>query len=372
MAQPALTRYFQQRGIPQLALGADIQAPARFTDPLSEHLAVRSGVGVFDFSFMSQFQVHGPQAVAFLERLQPRPVAQLRPGQVIYTFLCRDDGSVFNDATIWRHRDGAFWLFTGRRSDHAHIGNLVNGLDVEIDDRSGEYSIIAVQGPSSGQLLERAAVRPDQPIRYFRFAPVSIDEDEAWLARIGYSGERGYELLVKAECGSTIWQRLIAAGATLGVSECGFDAANSLRIESGYILFDRELRFRVRPTGLGYGRFAEPGPGNAFIGAQALRQARGYPEPAYLVGLLPLRRHDAGDWSLDAAPLPIGEWPPVAHGRACLTSRCWSPTLSRTLGMGYVAASDRHPGHSVTLQHGARAQVARLPFYDPPRLRPRS
>ncbi len=371
MAQPALTQYFQQRDIPQLALGADVLAPARFGDPAAEHLAVRGGVGVFDFSFMSQIQVHGPQAVTFLERLQPRLVAQLRPGQIIYTFLCRDDGSVFNDATIWRHRDGSFWLFTGRRSDQTHIGNLVEGLDVEIENRSGEYSIIAVQGPTSDRLLERAAVRPEHAVRYFRFASVPIDGDEAWLARIGYSGERGYELLVKAESGSAIWQRLTAAGATQGIAECGFEAANSLRVESGYILFDRELRFRVRPTGLGYGRLAEPRPRDPFVGAQALRQSRGHPEPAYLVGLLPLRRSGGSDWTPDAASLPLGEWPPVAPGRACLTSSCWSPTLSRTLGMGYVAAGDRHPGRSVTLQNGARAQVARLPFYDPPRLRPR-
>lgn len=371
MPDEPLTCYFRERGVAQLGFGAGIQVPQRFGNAVDEHHAVRSRVGLFDFSFMSHFEISGPQSAVFLQRLQPRAVTSLRAGRIVYTFLCRDDGSVFNDATIWRHSDGRFWLFTGRRSDLTHIRQIAHGLDVFIDDLSGAHSIIAVQGPLSDALLGRAGVESGAPVRYFRFSQASIAGTGAWIGRIGYSGERGYELLVDAAHGVEIWKRMVAAGRDLGVAECGFQAADSLRIEAGYMLFDRELRYRVTPAGLGYGQMAVPRPQDDYVGASALHARRGRDEPVRLVGLVPVRTLSPADWLLDTASLPTSALPPVAPRQGCLTSACWSPTLARLLGLGYVAGDDRYPGSSVTLQNGQRAQVARLPFYDPPRLRPR-
>ncbi len=368
MSGEGLSGYFQRRGVAQLPLGGGMYVPGQFADATAEHLAVRDRVGLFDFSFMSQFQINGPDAITFLERLQPRPIAQLRCGRIAYTFLCRDDGSVFNDATIWRRDNDLFWLFTGRRSDAHHIRQAAENLDVRIEDLSGSYSIIGVQGPLSDRLLQHAGVDPDGPLRYFRFSVASWNGVQVWVGRIGYSGERGFEVLVQAGHGSALWQHLVAAGRDLGVAECGFRAADSLRIEAGYILFAQELRFRISPAGLGYGRIAALGLGGDFIGAAALRR-RGR-QRIFLAGLVPLRAAAVG-WRSDSVALPDVELPPVAPGRACLTSACWSPTFSRPLGLGYVADVDRHPGSTVRLQDGQWAQVARLPYYDPPRIVPR-
>ncbi len=116
---------------------------------MNGHLATRRAMGLFDFSFMSLCEITGGGALAFLERLQTRSIAALEPGRIAYTLLLRDDGSVIIDATLWRHADGEWWLFTGRRSDVAWIAALAAGFDVRIRDRSAEFAVLALQGPST-------------------------------------------------------------------------------------------------------------------------------------------------------------------------------------------------------------------------------
>lgn len=369
MPEDPLTGYFRRRGIPQVDVTPGTHAPLRFGDPLVEQNAARNAVALFDFSFMSHFEVRGPDASAFLERLQTRVVAERSAGRILYTLMCREDGTVFNDATVWIHRDGRYWLFTGRRSDRAHIQAVAEPFNVAIDERFGEFAVIAVQGPESAQLLARIGITGMERLRYFRFAECPVGEALAWIGRIGYSGERGFELLVDSAGAVDLWERLLEAGAGLGAVECGFEAANALRIEAGYLLFARELQLRVTPATLGYGRLIENNTGRGFVGAAALRARRSAPA-SLLVGLRPRARGEEVA-ALPDLPLPESGLPGVAPGRACLTSACWSALLDAPLGMGYVAYGDHHPGTAVRLQNGQVARVARLPYYDPPRVVPR-
>jgi len=354
-----LTAYFRSRGVAQREVTPGLFVPEGFSDPVSEHQATRTRAALFDFSFMSQFEISGPQAVAYLHTLQVREIAPVARGRILYTVLCREDGTVLNDATVWVHGDGRYWLFTGRRADRDHIQALAERFEVAVEDRSGELSVIALQGPASRLLLERVDRRLAQELRYFRFARSAIDDTDVWIGRIGYTGERGYELLIHRAAAVALWERLRGLGESLGVAECGFETANCLRIEAGYILFARELHFRVTPAALGYGRLV------VSPNATALRTP-----PALLVGLRPA----SGRPGRAPAPLPglpDSVLPPVEKGRACLTSACWSPLYGADLGMGYVCQDDRHPGSRVMLQDGRAARVARLPYYDPPRAVPR-
>ena len=157
---------------------------------VDEHLATRRGAGLFDFSFMALHEFHG-QGPA-----QTRDLDALAPGQIAYTLLLKDDGAVLIDATVWRLDAERYWLFAGRRGDYGGR------------DRSGELAILALQGPASGRILARLigadAVRA---LRYFRF----LEKDDLVIARIGFSGELGYELLVPAADAPALRQRLLDA-----------------------------------------------------------------------------------------------------------------------------------------------------------------
>ncbi|HEX6530219.1 MAG TPA: glycine cleavage T C-terminal barrel domain-containing protein [Burkholderiales bacterium] len=284
---------------------------------VDEHLATRRAAGLFDFSFMGLYEFE--RAVP----AQTRDVDALEPGQIAYTLILKEDGAVRIDATVWRLDQTRYWLFAGKRA--AYGGR----------DRSGEYAILALQGPSSGWILARL-IGPDAVggLRYFRF----LEKDGLIVARLGYSGELGYELLVPAAEAAALRRRLMQAGQAEGLRECTWPAADSLRIEAGYVLFDREVDGVANPRELGLERLA---PGKSFDMKKKL------------VGLEIF--DEAGSASLPAQ----------------VTSECFSATLGRTIALGFASPAIGR-GSAVRLPDGRVARVCALPFYDPERRRPRA
>jgi glycine cleavage system T protein (aminomethyltransferase) len=282
---------------------------------VEEHLTTRRAAGLFDFSFMSLYEFQGNRPA------QTRNLDALERGQIAYTLLLKDNGAVLIDATVWRLDAERLWLFTGRRS-------ACGGRD-----RSGEYAILALQGPASGRILARLiGADAVAALRYFHFI-----QDPMLVARIGFSGELGYELMVPAAEGAVLRRKLLEEGRSRGLRECGWTAADSLRIEAGYVLFDREVDGDANPSELGLERLV----------------GKSFEVQKKLVGLEILDRSAP-------AGLPAAE----------VTSECHSPTLGKAIALGFTAPGCA-PGSAVRLADGRMAQVTRLPFYDPERHRPR-
>jgi aminomethyltransferase len=351
----AFASWLAQRSAGQIELAPGVATPRSFGDPAREHLATRRAGGLFDFSFMQCAELAGPRALECVEALQTRRLAGLPAGRIAYTLLLRDDGSVFNDATVWRFERDRFRVFTGRRADHAAIASFAAAFDVVVAPMA-DCAVIAIQGDISRPTIERALAAIDlAPLPYYAFCAARFADCPCWIARLGYSGETGYEIVIDDEAAApALWQALLAAGADAGLVECGFDAANSLRIEAGHILFTRELAAPVTPFELGFGRLVDL-QGRDFVGARALRPTRRDEPKRRLVGLLP-----AGEvQSRVDVPKELD------RGTAAMTSDCLSPLFERPIGIGFAAAEDATPGSSVALAGGGRARVARLPFYDP-------
>ena len=344
-----LSEWFARRGIAQAPLPDGGSIALRFTSPADEHLAARRGVGLFDFSFMGWWQFSGREAGVCLERLQTRELAALAPGKGCYTLLCREDGSVFIDATVWCLGSERYWLFTGRRTDASHLAACASSFDVDVQALFDRYAVIAVQGPASAALLARALPQcGPESLSFFAFRPLAIDGYDGWIARLGYTGELGYELLVTDAAAVPLWNRLMQVPIDGVRLECGMEAANSLRIEAGFIHFACELRERVFPAELGLSRLVRTG--NAeFIGAPALRRA-GQPTRR-LAGIVLAHREESDCIA------------PLSSPRVHLTSDAWSPVFERALGLAFVDASlDRDA--RVSIDDGRTGVVARLPFYE--------
>jgi aminomethyltransferase len=266
---------------------------------VDEHLATRRSAGLFDFSFMGLYEFLGAEALA---RVQSRDLSQLASGQVAYSLSLNDDGSVFNDATVWNLGDDRWWLFTGRPGDFGWIGARADATD-----RSGEHAILALQGPHSGRILARLTGEEIvRNLQYFRFVQVN----EMLVARLGYSGELGYELLVSKAEGSRLRRSLLDAGRPEGLSDCSFEAANSLRIESGYVLFDREIDGRANPRELGLEKLVS--------------NRRRFEISRRLVGFEITNDPASGE-----------------HSPAQVTSECFSPTLGMRIALGFAAPDAR-------------------------------
>lgn len=359
--EPPLTASFRARGVPLDPFGPGLFVPRFFSDPLAEQRATRAAAGLYDFSFMACFEARGPQALSFLHRLQTRDLDGLAPGRIAYTLLLRDDGSVFIDATVWRFGEERYWLVTGRRSDIEHVRQVAADFDLEIHDRSGRDAVIALQGPTSAALLRRcgAGALPD----YFAFLETRLFGEPCRVARIGYTGELGYEIFVDRATTKALWEGLVDAGRSAGLAECGFAAADALRVEAGFLLFTRELAQPATPHELGLGRLLSPRGG--YLGATALARHR---EQKRLVGLVPMPRFEE---EVRASEVPLRPTVPVP-GTAILTSAAPSALFGRVLGLGFVHPQDRYPGTRVAITPRITARVARLPFYDPMKRVPRS
>ena len=249
----AFAQFLSGRSAATLTVAPGVTTPRRFSDARREHLATRAAAGLFDFSFMGCAEIAGAASLPFLNSLQSRALDGLRPGRIAYTLLLRDDGTVLNDATVWRLAGDRYWLFIGRRGDLEHIASYAGNFDVTVRDASRQHAVIALQGAASRSIIERCfAGKHLVPLSYYGFAELDFAGSECRLARIGYSGETGYELVIADAAAPALWQALLAAGANAGLLECGFDAVDSLRIEAGHILFTRELAYRSRRSSLGW------------------------------------------------------------------------------------------------------------------------
>lgn len=301
-----------------------------------QHLATRRHAGLFDFSFMGLYEFTDAAA---LQALQGRDLARIAPGRIAYTLLLDEGGFVANDATVWNLGEGRWWLFTGRAADAAWIAARSRPRV-----RSGEHAVLALQGPASGAILAAYAGEGlVRSLRYFDFAPLPATRGPGFVGRIGYSGELGYEMVVPA-AGEAAARAGLHEAAGGRLVDCTFEAANSLRIEAGYLLFDREITGRERPGELGLARLVERP-----SGSPAPRRER------QLVGL-----------RLEGSASARRPWRALAR----LTSECESPAFG-SIGLGFVEGPEAPPGEPVQLPDGRLARVARLPFYDPARRRPR-
>ncbi len=307
---------------------------------------------------MGGWEIAGKSALPFLHRLQTRDLRRLERGRIAYTMLCRDDGSVLIDATIWCHDVGRYWIFTGRRSDHEHIVAISSSFDVSVTAMSPEFAVIALQGPSSFKLMQRVAPGAVAGLSYFEFRRSHLARADAWFGRLGYTGELGYEILVPARDAVFAWKRIVEVALPGEALECGWESANSLRIEAGFIHFDYELAGKTFPDELAMQRFASLERAE-FVGSDALLSRRSSLPDRILVGVA-VDRTDSY--------VPMQRW----HSRraARVTSEAFSPVFDQRLALAFVENATQS-GSVVYTNKGLRGRVTRLPFFDPLRAVPR-
>ena len=376
-----------------VALGARLvdfggwDMPVHYGSQIEEHHAVRRSAGLFDVSHMGVIDLHGAAARPFLQRLLANDVARLQQsGKALYSCMLNDDGGVIDDLIVYRRADDAFRLVVNagtRDKDLAWIRAQAAGLELSIVERS-DLAMIAVQGPRARALLaaqlpeaERAATLALEPF-FAREVPgaqavvgagagaavpatprAGQDGPTHWyVARTGYTGEDGFEVMLPANQAEGLWRALTAAGA----SSCGLGARDTLRLEAGMNLYGNDMSESHHPleSGLAWTVAFEPATRN-FVGRAALEAVRAAGDAAKLVGLLledrgVLRSHQR-------VVLPgVGVGLGVGLGVGEVTSGTFSPTLERSIGFARVP---RATGTAVQVDIRGkllRARVVKLPF----------
>lgn len=304
--------------------------PLQYTGVLAEHRAVRSSVGVFDVSHLGKARVAGPGAVAFLNGILTNDLDRIGAGQAQYTLLCAPDGGVLDDIIAYRLSDDEVLLIPNAANNATVVAALraeaPSGLAVTNEHEA--IAVIAVQGRASRETL--AAIGLPTGHGYMDFGAVTWRGVPLTVCRTGYTGERGYELLVPSQAAGTVWDAILAAGSGLGIVPAGLGARDTLRTEMGYPLHGQDLSQEITPlqAGLGWAvGWSKP----SFHGSEALRAERAGGPRRRSRGLLATGRGipRPGMAVIDSTGAEVGR----------VTSGTFSPTCGRGIALALLAPS---------------------------------
>jgi aminomethyltransferase len=341
--------------VPFAGFAMPVQYPTGIT---AEHRAVREAAGLFDVSHMGEFEVRGPDGLALVQKLTVNDASRIEVGQAQYSAMCLPDGGVIDDLLVYRFAD--HWMLVVNAAnldkDLAWIQEHVGDLQVDVEDRSDETALLALQGPAAREILRPLAEPDVDEIHYYRFVEGSVAGHKAVLSGTGYTGEDGFELYVPAEAAPAIWDALLAEGEEDGLIPTGLGARDSLRLEMGYALYGNDLdeEHTTLESGLGWITKLDKGD---FIGRDALARQKEEGVTRRLVGLrLTERGFPRPGYGILSDGAQVG----------VVTSGTLSPSLGEGIAMGYVPMGLSQPDTEVEVEIRGRptgAVVQRPPFY---------
>jgi aminomethyltransferase len=336
---------------------------------IAEHLAVRTGVGLFDVSHMGEIQFRGPGALAAIQHITMNDASRLKDGQAHYSALLTPQGTFVDDILVHRLSPNDYMLVVNAgttEKDYAWIRKQVGTFpSIHISDYSSYYSQLALQGPRALETLQKLTKVDLAAIKNYWFTwGMVAGIPNVLIARTGYSGEDGFEVYLPADEPTTVkmWDALMDAGAEFAIRPCGLGARNTLRLEAGMSLYGHEISEEINVLEAGLDRWLKLDKG-AFIGREALQavQSAGGPKRK-IIGLEMVDRGIGRDGYsvLDLEGKEIG----------VVTSGSPAPYLKTNIAMALVPTEVAASGSDVLVQCRAnpvRAKQVPLPFYKRPK-----
>jgi aminomethyltransferase len=300
---------------------------------MAEHLATRQGVTLCDVSHMGEFDFRGPDAVKLVQKIITNDAGKLAVNQVLYSAMCDEKGDVIDDLLCYRlAADHFIWVVnvTKTDSDFQWVLKHANGMDVEIRNISTDTALLALQGPSSRETLQRIAKVDLSTLKYYWIARTTLHTRHAevpcMVSRTGYTGEHGYEIMVARDLAPLVWDELLSVGQPLGIMEHGVAARESLRTEAGYLLNGNDMDGKTNPFEAGIGWAVKLN--KDFIGSDALRRVQNGPLRRQIVGLEAM-----GDITIRKGYRIFRDGQDIGETTSGPISR---PIAGRNLGLGYV------------------------------------
>ena len=330
--------------------------PVQYTGILDEARAVRSNAGLFDVSHMGRIEISGPNAVSLLNRVLSVDVPKLRRRRARYGVICNLDGGIIDDTIVYRLGRERYLLVPNASNADTVADWLLRwrrGSDeVDVNIVTEELAMIAHQGPAAQLILSGLTDHDLSSLRLFRAAETEVAGAPSIVARTGYTGEDGFELMVPAGDAARIWRALSDAGAV----PCGLGARDVLRLEAGLPLHGNDIDAATNPYEAGLGRFVDLDR-EEYVARESLIRLRDEVPARRLVGFDVVGRGIARHgYAIVAGDERVGE----------VTSGSYSPTLDRAIGMGYVREDLSDPGTPLHVDVRGRlveAEVTLLPFY---------
>jgi aminomethyltransferase len=344
--------------------------PVEYKGLIAEHMAVRTGVGLFDVSHMGDIQLRGPGSLAAVQRLLMNDASKLQVGQAHYSAMLYENGTFVDDVVLHKLSENDYLIVINagtREKDVQWVRRQIGAMPgIHINDFSDYYTQLAIQGPKAEATLQKLTSTDLSKIKNYWFTWGQVCGcHNVMIARTGYTGEDGFEIYIPSDepTSHRVWGEVLAAGEEFGIMPCGLGARNTLRLESAMALYGHEISDKINVFEAGLGRYCKLDKGTDFVGAAALRavEAAGGPKRK-LVGLEMVERGIGRDGYpvYSTAGDKIGE----------ITSGSPAPFLKKNIALAYVPVEFAGVGEPVAVEiRGAqvKAQVVPLPFYKRPK-----
>lgn len=337
----------------------------QYTGITQEHEAVRSQVGLFDISHMGKFALKGQQLINGLQPLFPSNLNRLKPGQAQYTVLLNASGGILDDLIFYYqgmdpatgNQRGMMIVNAATKSrDKAWIVAHLEGTGIDLKDLSRTQVLIAVQGPQAQAILQPIVEADLSAVGNFGHIETTLLGKPAFMARTGYTGEDGFEVMVNPPTGVNLFRHLLKAGAT----PCGLGARDTLRLEAAMALYGQDIDIHSTPLEAGLGWLVHLDEKGYFIGRECLEQQKSLGLSRRLVGLEMQGRYIARhDYPVKMAGEVVGK----------ITSGTMSPTLGKAIALAYVPVELAKIGQELQVEIRNKiypTQVVKRPFYRSP------
>ncbi|PSN14709.1 glycine cleavage system protein T [filamentous cyanobacterium CCP5] len=337
------------------------EMPVQYSGIKQEHQAVRQSAGMFDISHMGKFLIEGPAAIAALQKLVPTDLSRLKPGQAQYTVLLNPQGGIIDDLI--------FYLKSSASDGHQVVAAIVNAAtkakdwdwmqsalaadDLTLHDLSAEHGLMAVQGPDAAAQLQPLVDADLSQVKRFGHIDALLCGHPAFLARTGYTGEDGFEVMVPAEAAAAVWTALLKQG----VVPCGLGARDTLRLEAAMALYGQDITDDTTPLEAGLGWLVHCDRKDNFIGRSVLVDQQENGLSRKLVGL-----------RMEGRNIARHDYPVLHEGKSVgtVTSGTLSPTLEYPIALAYVPPDLAKVGQSLEVEIRGKAcpaKVVKRPFY---------
>ncbi|MBV6623924.1 MAG: glycine cleavage system aminomethyltransferase GcvT [Rivularia sp. (in: Bacteria)] len=337
------------------------EMPVQFSGISKEHEAVRSTAGMFDISHMGKFTLQGKNLVSQLQRLVPSDLSRLQPNQAQYSVLLNSEGGIIDDIIFYYQGEDKTGLQKGiiivnaatTAKDKAWLLEHIDTQEIEFQDLSTQKVLLAVQGPLATEILQKFVEEDLTPVKAYGHLEATVLGKSAFLARTGYTGEDGFEVMVEPTVGIELWQKLIEAG----VLPCGLGARDTLRLEAAMALYGQDIDDTTTPLEAGLGWLVHLDTKGDFIGREVLEQQKANGVQRKLVRLQMQGRNIARHgYPVLSAGKKVGE----------ITSGTLSPTLGVPIALAYVPAELAKVDNQLFVSIRSKtypATVVKRPFY---------
>jgi aminomethyltransferase len=334
---------------------------------INEHMAVRTGVGIFDVSHMGDIRLAGPQALAAVQHISMNDASKLAVGQAQYSSLLYPQGTFVDDVIVHRLGEDEYLLVINagtREKDFNWVRDNTRQFDCAVENLSDDFTQIAIQGPKGVDVLQKLTDADLSTVKFYWVTHGTVcGLKNILIARTGYTAEDGFEIYLPADeaTSARVWNEILSAGKEFGILPCGLGARNTLRLEGKLPLYGHEISDTINVWEAGLDRFCKMEK-LEFVGRAALEKAKAAGVTRTLVGLEMTERGIARDGYrvLDAGSREIGY----------VTSGSPAPFLKKNIALAYVPPESAALGTELKVEirgQGVGAKVVPTPFYKRPK-----